>query len=402
MVSADEEKMYQNQFQKYNPLPLTEVDIQPHVVSDDGPMMAPWVCRAAMQRSVGKILYHAGFEEFQPSAIEAVTDLATDFFGRLVNGLTEYREEPKVFHKQAAPAANNSKWLPKYTKEEAILHALHSNGLDMEGLETYVRDDVDRLGSKLGVMHDRMKSHLAELLVSVLPSILQFCLTGLSDPRWMRTLVRTVSALSMTEASNLWVATSPRTSTKTSSASKSLDWTASSGSHLSVYLCTSCRTACTTSTSSRTQGRRRRRAWSWSSSRCSTRSRRKTYPRRLGWCRTFSCRSCTPPTTSRSSRTRTCQSSSASRSPACRPRARSRARASGPSASSSSWPSASASSRRRSATARGRGPGPGPGADLAARRSRSAGRWRRSCASRCRARRRAWRSRRRTTRASWA
>jgi hypothetical protein len=32
-----------------------------------------------LQRSVAKIFYHTGFEEYQPSALEAVTDIAADF-----------------------------------------------------------------------------------------------------------------------------------------------------------------------------------------------------------------------------------------------------------------------------------------------------------------------------------
>jgi transcriptional activator SPT7 len=51
-------------------------------------------------------------------------------------------------------------------------------------LESYVRDDVERLGSKLGVMHNRMKEHLAELLVSAtLVSRLLRCHNGLQLQR---------------------------------------------------------------------------------------------------------------------------------------------------------------------------------------------------------------------------
>lgn len=125
------------------------------MVSENGPLMAPWVCRAALKRSVGKIFYHAGFEEYQPSALDAVTDVASDFFRRLVNCFTEYRAPPKE---------NGER--PRFTFEEQVLHALHQHGLDLEALETHVKDDVDRLSTKLGVVHDRMKSHLAELLVS--------------------------------------------------------------------------------------------------------------------------------------------------------------------------------------------------------------------------------------------
>lgn len=159
-------QMYQNQFQKYNPEPFVEADIGPHVVSDDGPVMSPWVCRAALQRSVGKIFYHAGFEEFQPSALEAVTDIAGDFFTKVARTYGVYRDAPKVPAQTISvdEAGKASAWESKFTVEETILHCLHENGLDVEALDSYVKEDVERLSTKLGVVHDRMKAHLADLL----------------------------------------------------------------------------------------------------------------------------------------------------------------------------------------------------------------------------------------------
>ncbi|KAK3704491.1 Transcriptional activator spt7 [Vermiconidia calcicola] len=144
---------YQNQFSKYEPQPFVEQDVGAVVVSENGPLMAPWVCRHALQRSVGKIFYHAGFEDFQPSALETVTDLASEYFTKMVDAFKCFREQPK----QDAGTS-------RFSFEEQILHSLHIHGLDVEGLETYVKDDVDRLNTKLGVVHDRMKSHLADLL----------------------------------------------------------------------------------------------------------------------------------------------------------------------------------------------------------------------------------------------
>ncbi|CAI6338478.1 unnamed protein product [Periconia digitata] len=160
-------QMYQNQFQKYDPQPFMETDIEPMVVSEDGPVMAPYVCRAALQRSVGKIFYHAGFEEFQPSALDAITDIAGDFFEKLVKSLAVYREAPKMRTPNPAVVPSTStitSWIPRFTQEEAVLHALQVNGVDLETLETYVKDDIERLGSKLAGMHDRMRSYYAELL----------------------------------------------------------------------------------------------------------------------------------------------------------------------------------------------------------------------------------------------
>ncbi|MCJ1404632.1 Transcriptional activator spt7 [Xylographa trunciseda] len=159
-------QMYQNQFQKYDPEPFMEKDIEPHVVSDSGPVMANSVCRAAMQRSVGKIFYNAGFEEYQPSALEAITDLASDYFSKLASSLADYMQKPKITLAIATPGTTEPKveWQAKHTIEECALQCLQDNGIELESLESYVKEDVDRLTGKLGNLHDRMKSHLADLL----------------------------------------------------------------------------------------------------------------------------------------------------------------------------------------------------------------------------------------------
>jgi transcriptional activator SPT7 len=162
-------QMYQNQFQKYQPEPFVETDIQDHVMSDDGPLMAPYVCKAALQRSIGKIFFHAGFEEFQPSALDTITDLAGEFFQRMCTMLVNYREAPKIG--VATPVTNDAgqqetrtMYKAACTSEEAVLHTLHESGLSVSDLDTYCREDVDRLTTKLSTMHDRMRAHLADLL----------------------------------------------------------------------------------------------------------------------------------------------------------------------------------------------------------------------------------------------
>ena len=161
--------MYQNQFQKYQPEPFLEADIDDHVMSDSGPVMAPWVCKATLQRSIGKIFFHAGFEEFQPSALEVVTDLASEFFLRLCDTLVNYREAPKIptTTTVTSPTGLQEKhttYKAACSLEESLLHTLHESGLSVADLDTYCREDVDRLTTKLTTMHDRMRAHLADLL----------------------------------------------------------------------------------------------------------------------------------------------------------------------------------------------------------------------------------------------
>jgi transcriptional activator SPT7 len=113
-----------------------------------------------------------------------VTDIASDFLTRLIGTYKLYQEQPKrEVHGADANTRKSSVTAmdldtpilaPSYTLEERVLHTLDENGMDLDGLESYVRDDVERLGSKLGVMHERMKSHLADLFVSRIAAMLIF------------------------------------------------------------------------------------------------------------------------------------------------------------------------------------------------------------------------------------
>ncbi|KAI0438294.1 bromodomain-containing protein [Xylaria telfairii] len=156
-------QVYANQFPKYNPDPFCEADIEPHVTCGDDLVMAPEVCRAALQRSVAKLFYHAGFEEYQPSALETITDIAADYFGKVVQTFKTYTECEK---KDALSPNNMSKSVvqPRFSDEEAVLHTLTENGYSIEALESYAKDEVDRLGNKLSGIHERMKSHLSDLI----------------------------------------------------------------------------------------------------------------------------------------------------------------------------------------------------------------------------------------------
>ena len=178
--------MYQNQFQKYQPEPFLEQDVPPHVMNDEGPVIAPWVCKAALERSVAKIFYHSGFEEYQPSALQAATDIASDIFQKIGQTMKSYMETPKLpestikeekeassqSQRQQPPnlsssstsSSSSSEWKPAYSQQDVILHTLAALGTDVEGLETYIKDDVDRFGSKLATTHERLRSMFAELL----------------------------------------------------------------------------------------------------------------------------------------------------------------------------------------------------------------------------------------------
>ncbi|KAM0245729.1 hypothetical protein ACHAP5_005215 [Fusarium lateritium] len=154
-------QVYTNQFPKSNSDPFVEQDIEPHFISDDGPVMATETCQEALKRSIAKVLYHTGFEELQPSAMDAFTGVVGDYFHKLVRTFNLYNEAEKEPTPATVPGA---RFQPKFTPEEVILHTLDENGHDISSLELYAKDEIDRLSTKLDALHERMKLHLTDLL----------------------------------------------------------------------------------------------------------------------------------------------------------------------------------------------------------------------------------------------
>lgn len=153
-------QVYTNQFPKSTLGAFLEQDIDPHFVADDGPVMAAETCQNALKRSIAKILYSTGFEELQPSAIDTFTGIAADYFQKLIKTFNVYREAEK----QTVQTPDGPQVQARFTPEEVILHTLDENGHDLAGLESYAKDEVDRLGGKLDALHERMKLHLTDLL----------------------------------------------------------------------------------------------------------------------------------------------------------------------------------------------------------------------------------------------
>ncbi|KAG8529156.1 uncharacterized protein KY384_005791 [Bacidia gigantensis] len=160
---ALQSQLYQGQFQKTDIVPLAEQDVNPHVTSCEGPVLAPDTSRAALRRSAAKLLMHAGFEEFQPSAMEAFTDMASDYFKKIASTLTQYSQAPLV-PIPVQGQENKVIWKPRFSRQDCILHTLQENGADLESLDTYVNEEIDRTGTRINATHDRIKAHLADLL----------------------------------------------------------------------------------------------------------------------------------------------------------------------------------------------------------------------------------------------
>jgi len=139
------------------------------------------VAEYVMEQTVAKILYHSGFEgtliiislltiDFQPFAFDVVTNIAIEYMQDLGRTLTMYQnntDQRKKFTEEVGILS-----LTTHLQQGIILHMLDLNGVhNLEQLEMYIKDDIERYGTKLEDCHRRLKRFLTELLVTKLPTI---------------------------------------------------------------------------------------------------------------------------------------------------------------------------------------------------------------------------------------
>ncbi len=79
------------------------------------------------------LLAHHGFEGGHRAAVDVLTDALGEFMGNLGRMLRIYSD----------------RYASSMSAEEMVLHTLHEGGgADVRGLENYIRNDVERSGTK--------------------------------------------------------------------------------------------------------------------------------------------------------------------------------------------------------------------------------------------------------------
>ncbi|KAJ2964384.1 hypothetical protein NQZ79_g717 [Umbelopsis isabellina] len=105
--------------------------------------------QALMQRTVVKLIEHAGFEGSQTSALAVLSDVATNYFMSLGKTLRVYWDG----------YCNNM------TDEEILTHTLYDNGIEaIQELEEYITDDIEKYGHRLNDIHRKLTSSYNELV----------------------------------------------------------------------------------------------------------------------------------------------------------------------------------------------------------------------------------------------
>ncbi|CAN6603828.1 transcriptional activator Spt7p [Trichomonascus vanleenenianus] len=136
---------------QYNPPEIVETDLDLESRLPNRDKFDHAASRAALKRSVAKMAMHTGFEVTEPMAINALTEIAADYMSKLTRTLTLLMESN-------VPG-------DAYSYEDILVMALQRNGIETVGsLESYVRDDIERHGTRLQDLREKLTSFLGELL----------------------------------------------------------------------------------------------------------------------------------------------------------------------------------------------------------------------------------------------
>ncbi|KAI7863084.1 hypothetical protein BDF14DRAFT_1847660 [Spinellus fusiger] len=101
------------------------------------------------QRTIVKLLAHAGFEGAHTGALNIFTDMMTDYMLNIGKTLRSYWDD----------------YGRQMNSEEIIMHTLYENGVpSISALESYIVDDIGRLGSRLEDLHRKLDTSYQDII----------------------------------------------------------------------------------------------------------------------------------------------------------------------------------------------------------------------------------------------
>lgn len=130
----------------------SKLNYEPLRVEQEGYDCAPCgeeLAHALLKRTSSQILYHSGFEDFQPRALEAFTDMAGEYLCNLGKVMKLYSETPTG----------------TYTAEDVLLHSLNEGGMpEIAALDAYVKEEIVTKHDKVISLHQRFKEYLNDFI----------------------------------------------------------------------------------------------------------------------------------------------------------------------------------------------------------------------------------------------
>lgn len=122
-----------------------------------------------LQRTLVKLLAHAGFEGAQENALNVLTEIAMDYMLTIGKTLRVYWDD---YGRQMNSEVRNSfaRFIEAATyifrTKEILMHVLYENGVDnVAELESYIRDDIERYGNRLDELHRKLENSYQDMLL---------------------------------------------------------------------------------------------------------------------------------------------------------------------------------------------------------------------------------------------
>ncbi|ANB15060.1 SAGA histone acetyltransferase complex subunit SPT7 [Sugiyamaella lignohabitans] len=142
--------MHANQIEPYNPIEIEEQDLDLASRLPNRDHYNSEVAAVSMKKAMSKLAMHGGFEVTESTAIEALTEIAADYMGKLGKMIMAYMED----------CSDRKRPL------ETILNiVLRENGIEsLSSLDSYVHDDIERHGTKLQDLKRKLTQFTADLL----------------------------------------------------------------------------------------------------------------------------------------------------------------------------------------------------------------------------------------------
>lgn len=143
--------MHQAQLKPYTPEDIVEPDLDVESRLPNRDKYNEEASRIALRRNIAKISMHTGFEDTEPMAIDALTEVAADYIGKLGRSM-------KMWMESNEPSST-------FNLSNVITNVLEEHGIEsVTSLDLYIQNDIERQNQRLVDQKKKLAVFVSDLL----------------------------------------------------------------------------------------------------------------------------------------------------------------------------------------------------------------------------------------------
>lgn len=143
--------LHQAQLKPYAPEDIVEPDLDDESRLPNRDKYNEEASRMALRRNIAKISMHTGFEDTEVMAMDALTEIAADYIGKLGKSMKLWME--------------SSTSSEQISLEDILANVLGENGIDgVESLDNYIPNDIERHHQRLVDQKKKLAVFVSDLL----------------------------------------------------------------------------------------------------------------------------------------------------------------------------------------------------------------------------------------------